>query len=376
MPTFIETTEQLDNACQRWASLDAIALDTEFERTRTYYSRPALVQVCDGDRTFLIDPLAVDDFEPLAILLRSDRVTKVMHACEGDNEVLELITGALTSTVFDTQMAAAFSGYGYSLGYRNLVQSLLGVELSKQETRSNWLGRPLSDAQIAYAVLDVIHLLPMYRRLVAELANLGREGWLGEETERMQARRLADRDPHRAYLRVPQGRSLAGQELGILRALAAWREQEARRRDRPRQMIVTDAELVALARAKPGDGARLGQVTGVSASTVRRYGNELLSVIGEAGPIPGDDPEPRKRDLTRRRERWLKRLKSVVRRRADELNMPETLLVQTRTLEQLVRRAEASHGQLPEQLQGWRAAVIGEPLMSALAALAAAESDL
>lgn len=368
-PEFIETRAQLEGACENWLTLDAVAIDTEFERTRTYYSRPALVQVFDGEQVFFVDPLTVDDFAPLAGLLQCSHVTKVMHASEGDIEVLEQLTGVTPQPIFDTQMAAAFAGHGYSLGYRNLVQTLLGEELAKGETRSDWLQRPLSDAQVRYAALDVVHLLPMYRQLLEALIGLGRDGWLREEIQRVQKRRTADRDPRRAYLRLRHTR-LASTELARLRELAAWREQKARDRDLPRQMIVRDSSLVAMALSGPTSAGDLADIPELSANAVKRYAHALLGAIEQAH---GDDTPPvASPAMERRLDPWLKAMKELVKKKSESLNMPAPLLAQARTLESLVVAAAAGKRELPDALRGWRETVVGAPLMCELQRLAGA----
>jgi len=369
-PTFVDTNAQLEAACKRWMSLDTVGLDTEFERTRTYYSRPALVQIFDDEHVSLIDPLAIDDFEPLAALLSSPDVTKVMHAAEGDMEVLEQLTDIVPVRVFDTQLAAAFTGHGFSLGYRNLTQMLLGEELSKGETRSDWLKRPLSDAQIAYAALDVLHLLRMYEQLRSELCTLGRAGWLDEEMERVQRRRDADRDPRRAYLRIRQGRRLEGGALRALRDLAAWREHEARNRDLPRQMVVRDVSLVAMASARPDSAAQFADIPEFSDKAARRYSDALIEILEQARADDGEAPIVPEPTIERRHAIWLKSLKEVLQSRAATLGVPAPLLAQTRTLEALVATAAAGNDALPEELRGWRGPAIGDQLRAALEGIA------
>ena len=369
-PIFIQNNAQLRRACERWIGSDAIGLDTEFERTRTYYSRPALVQVFDGQQVSLVDPLTIDDFAPLAELLQCSDITKVMHASEGDNEVLEQLTGVIPQRIFDTQVAAAFAGHGYSLGYRKITQLLLGEELSKDETRSDWLKRPLSEAQISYAALDVVHLLPMYRQLRRELIEMGRDTWLAEEISRMQDRRSADRDPRRAYLRIRQTRRLTSTGLATLRALAAWRETEARGRDLPRQMITKDTSLVAIAETSPASVDDLAEIPELSANAVSRYARHLLGAIEQAHC--DDSPPQPAPNVERGHGPWLKSLKELVRHKAELLNIPAPLLAQARTLESLVIATAAGNHAIPQELQGWREAVIGTQLMAELRRLAGA----
>lgn len=368
-PNFIAGRGPLEDACRRWKALDAIGLDTEFERTRTYYSRPALVQVFDGSEVTLIDPLAIDDFAPLGELLRCPDVTKVMHAAEADIEIFEQLTGTVPSPVFDTQVAAAFTGHGYSLGYRGLTQMLLDEDTPKDETRSDWLRRPLSDAQIAYAALDVVHLLPMYRLLEAALVELGRDAWLREEILRVQKRRDADRDPRRAYLRIRGAARLDAEGLRALRELAAWRELEARSRDLPRQTILDDGALLALAMALPADREALAMLPELSESMLSRYSRPLLECIAAARVSPADAAPEMPVALERRLAPRLKVLKEMVRERAEALGIPAPLLAQSRILESLVQAAATGQAGLPEELRGWREALIGAPLLGALEAM-------
>jgi ribonuclease D len=368
-PIFIEHPRALEGACRRWMTLDALALDTEFERTRTYYSRPALVQVFDGERVTLIDPLEIDDFGPLGKLLRYPEVTKVMHAAEADIAIFEQLTGVVPEPVFDTQIAAAFAGHGYSLGYRKLTQMLLGAELAKDETRSDWLKRPLSDAQIAYAALDVVHLLPMYRLLQDTLVELSRDAWLHEEIRRVQKRREADRDPRRAYQRIRSRGHLDAGGRSALRELAAWRELEARDRDVPRQTIIDDASLLALASALPADAEALAAIPELSAAVLSRHASALVGLVLQARALPADAAPAVEVALERRYAPRLKALKELVRQRAEALGMPAPLLAQSRVLEPLVQAAATGEASLPEALRGWRQAVIGTPLLRALEAM-------
>lgn len=368
---FIDDDSGLARACASWSERPCIGLDTEFERTRTYYSRPALVQIFDGEHVSLVDPLAIEDFEPMARLLERAETLKVMHAAEGDVEVLEQLTGVVPSPLFDTQVAAALTGHGFSLGYRALTARLLGEQLAKGETRSNWLRRPLSDAQIAYAALDVLHLLPLYRQLHRELADLGREGWLDEELARIERRRRSERDPRRAYLRIRAPANLDAEQLSALRELAAWREREARARDVPRRKVLDDSDLLHIASVMPRDAEALATHTRLPREIIARYADAIVDAVARAPEAAAKSPPLRQPALERRHGPWLKVLKETLRERADAIGVPAPMLAQTRTLEALVQAAAENRAELPEELHGWRRAVIGEPLMTALEALRA-----
>lgn len=369
-PIFIDNDSDLVRICQRWRECEAIGVDTEFERTRTYYSRPALVQIFDGEHAVLVDPLAVQNFAPLAQVLEGERPHKVMHAAEGDIEVLEQLTGVVPSPLFDTQIAAALAGHGFSLGYRKLTHLLVGIELAKDETRSDWLKRPLAEAQVAYAISDVLHLLPLYHRLRHDLAELGRRSWFDEETERLERRRRTDRDPQRAYLRVRAPGNLEPEQLCALRELAAWREHEARTRDVPRRAILDDSHLLRLASARPSDAAALAARSDLPRKVLTRYADSIVDALARARDAAAQPPPTQRPVLERRYASWLKSLKAVVREQAAALGLPEPVLAQSRTLEAMVQAAAENRAELPEELSGWRRSIVGEPLMATLEALA------
>lgn len=161
-PIWIEQDTELAELCQRWRQQAAIAVDTEFMRTSTFYPIAGLIQIGDGKGCYLIDPLAIQDFTPLRDLLLDESVTKVLHSCSEDLVVFQRLLGIVPAPLFDTQIAAAFAGYGFSLGYAGLVKAVLNTEIPKEETRSDWLQRPLSVAQLKYAALDVAHMLIVY----------------------------------------------------------------------------------------------------------------------------------------------------------------------------------------------------------------------
>ena len=156
--------------CAAWQQLPFVALDTEFMRVDTFYPIAGLLQVGDGERAYLIDPLLIRDWQPFAALLENPALLKVLHACSEDLEVLLRLTGSLPAPLFDTQLAAAYLNLGFSMGYSRLVQAVLGIELPKGETRSDWLQRPLSETQVSYAAEDAVHLAEVYRQLAPQLS--------------------------------------------------------------------------------------------------------------------------------------------------------------------------------------------------------------
>ena len=364
-PIMISNNASLTTACRRWSAAGVIGLDTEFIRERTYYPRPALLQVSDAQGVLLVDPTAVSDFRPLAEVLADPAVLVVMHACGEDFEVLEVMTGTTPCRVFDTQLAAAFAGHGFSLGYRELVATLVDIAIDKGETRSNWLRRPLSPSQLHYATLDVLYLLPLYRHLSSALDGLERRFWLAEEFEHQRGTRAADSRPEASYLRIRGRGALSPARHAVLRQLSAWRETEAMARDMPRRHLLPDQALITLANTPAPPGGRPSPARGMSAQVRRRYGSTVAERIAAAladGPADADYPT----DL-RSHTDTLSRLRDITRQAAEHLALPPELLAPRRALESLLA-ATLKNEAIPPEFQGWRRAVVTSALLDCLRA--------
>ena len=361
--SLITSDAELAAACARWSTAGVIGVDTEFVRERTYHPRPGLIQVADGAGVTMVDPIGVSDFGPLESLLSDPSVVKVMHAYEEDAEVLELLTGVTPERVFDTQLAAAFAGHGFSLGYGSLVEVLLDVVLDKGATRSDWLHRPLSEVQLKYAALDVLHLLPIHERLSREMKALGRVAWFEEELAHRRQARSADRRHEAAYLRVKRRESLAAADHAVLRALSQWRETEAMARDIPRRHLLTDEVLIALA-APSLDPAALEKIPGLSPSALVRYGHAIMMCV-EAARSQGPNPTDTSINL-RPHAATMKRFREIVRREAAAQNLPPELLANRRALEALLISTMFDRTNIPPNFQGWRLNLVTETLLTAL----------
>jgi ribonuclease D len=351
---WIETPDALAATAARWRKAPALGIDTEFVRERTFYPRLGLLQVSDGVRSALIDPVALPDLEPLREVLADPGIVKVAHSPSEDLEVLFHRFGEFPSSLFDTQAAAAFIGLDAAMSYQRLVRELLGVELDKAETRTDWLRRPLSDAQVHYAAQDVELLLPLHELLRARLVENGRLGWLGEESRRLQdaARFLPPAED--AYLRLGGLGGMDRRQLAVLRALAAWRERQARERDLPRNFVLKEAALLALARKQPQRAADLGEIPDLPPRQAERIGETLLRLIREAREASPDAlPAPRPRGARDERGRKLvDKMVEAVRKRAEAMGVTPTLLASRRELKQLLLiRADALP---PPSLAGWR----------------------
>ena len=273
-------TELIDKAC----NTDCVGLDTEFIWERTYYPRLGLIQLALSDEEcFLIDPLAIDDFSPLGRLLGNPGVVKILHDAPQDLMILYRATGVVPQNVFDTRVAAGFSGLSSTISLADLITILLDIDLPKTETRTNWLKRPLDHSQIDYALDDVRYLralrvLLLTRIVVPEIRN-----WLRQELEILGTPEAYDpvADDQR-YLKIKGNGSLDRRGLAILKTLAAWRENEARLRNRPRGHIVNDKVLLVIARERTETFTELSHLDLLSTKKVKRYGEILVTKVQNA----------------------------------------------------------------------------------------------
>ena len=247
----VDNKTDLERTVSRLREHGSFGLDMEFQRERTFRPRLQLVQVSTPDESLLIDPLAFEELDSLWDVVEDPSIEKIVHAGSQDMEIVFARSGKLPHNIFDTQIAAALLGLGDQIGYANLISRMLHRRLKKGETVTDWSIRPLSNAQVEYALDDVRYLHEIREKLWAKLASMGRETWLREETEHYEERRTYERDPQTLWARISRMRSLDPKGLSILRELAIWREEEAQRRDEPRGRIVADETLVEIARRGP-----------------------------------------------------------------------------------------------------------------------------
>ncbi len=354
-----DTADAVTDLAAQLAAHATLGLDTEFLRERTYRAELCLIQVSAGDDAVCIDPIAVTDPGALAGPLTADRIVKVMHASRQDLEVLLPAVG-LVRPVFDTQIAAALAGFAAQIGYAELTRRLLGIELPKAHTRTDWSRRPLSAEQIEYALDDVRHLVPLKLTLEERLEKLGRLAWLAEELAGLADARALTTDPEEAWRRLKGLRELDPARQRLARGLAAWRERRAVERNRPRGWILDDAALRELIVRVPRSRAALEAIAAIPEGVVRHCGEELLACIAAADvpdPAPPLDarqrPDPLKSAL-------VKKLAALNQAVATELGISPEVLATRRDLERV-----AEGGEDIAALRGWRRAVIGERLLAA-----------
>lgn len=355
-PQLVEEAAQLDDLCAQWLELPALAIDTEFVRERTFFPGLGLIQVNDGQRNLLIDPLAIEDLEPFGRVLAAPGVTKILHSCSEDLEVFFHRFGGVPSSLFDSQIAATLAGLGMSLGYGNLVHQLCGVEVPKGETRSNWLQRPLRPAQLSYAALDVAYLLPIYGYLSKRLDELGRSTWLDDEMQRLADTSRFLPDPEEVFLQMGHP-GLTRRELAVLRAAAAWRERKARAKDLPRNFVLPKAALVEMAKRRPRNRQDLEAIGSLRPADRKRRGDTLLRIVRDVQRLPPEMlPERLRRPLDLSAHRGqLDALRKGIQRRAKDLGLPPEFLASRKVAEKILRRhLSGKRPAVPEDLSNWR----------------------
>lgn len=282
---YISTYEELSAFCERAAQFDAIAVDTEFLRERTYHPRLCLVQVATPDECVVIDVIAIDNLAPLAILMRDEGTVKVFHACSQDMEVLNYTLGALPVPIFDTQVAAAFLGERMQTSYNGMVHTFCGVTLRKSESLTDWSRRPLTPEQIEYALDDVRYLIKAYDVIMERLDEAGRVSWVLDEIKPLTDRSHYVVDRRVAFKRVKRINSLTRRQLAVARELAAWREAKAEYANIPRKWLMSDEVLIALSKRPPRDAGSLRRVRGTEQISDADVASALIAIArGESCP--------------------------------------------------------------------------------------------
>ena len=370
---YITERRALDAVCRKVSDASRLAIDTEFVGENTFVPRLELVQIATPEVAAIIDVPAVGSLEPLADVFSASGVQKILHSGRQDLEILLSHCGRIPIPIFDTQLAAAMVGYGTQIAYAQLVHRIVGTKLGKSHTLTNWSQRPLSPEQLAYAIDDVLFLLPIHAHLEDRMRALGRLEWAYEEFERMTAR-LDERhaDPRERYQRIRGWENLRPRAAAVLRELVVWREQQAAARNVPRGRVVRDEVLLELARHTPSTIQRLRGTRGLPTNEVERSGTILLGVIADALALP-ESAWPRM-ERSRRSEPesagQVELLQAVLKACAERSHIAPTLLATASDLQALVECHRAGEHSAPEVelpiLVGWRRALAGDTLLDVL----------
>jgi ribonuclease D len=369
-PVYVTDNAILATLCEQWQQLPLIALDTEFVRVDTFYPRLGLIQVGDGVKNYLLDPLVLSEWAGFIALLSNQAVTKVLHSCSEDLVVFKDFFQQLPTPLFDSQRAAAFLGFGYSISYQNLVKEVLDIEVSKDQTRSDWTRRPLTDEQCNYAALDVAYLPAITQFLKDKLAASKRSEWAEDEFTQMLTAAAPESDAaswQDYYLSLGGAWRLDATQLGALQRLCEWREKQARGRNKPRSWIAKDAELLAIATAMPRDSTALAAIADLPRPLVSRDGADILAIIKAPQNVPAPRPDLTEQPLDAVMRKSLKVCQAIVRQFAEQLGMAPELLARKKQLLPLIYAAQISADfPWPNGLSGWRQALLEDPMRTAL----------
>jgi ribonuclease D len=354
MPDFM-LVDQPDALCAQLLEHDRIGVDTEFMREKTFFAELALLQIATRDRIFCVDPLSGSDMATFWKTV-TDR-TWVLHSARQDLEVVYQTAARMPASIFDTQIAAALLGFAPQIGYANLVKELFGIELAKSHTRADWSRRPLTDALLHYAAEDVEFLLPAYAALAEALDKKGRLSWAEEDSAELLDTSLYETDPQSAVMRLKGAKNLRGPKRSAAARLAAWRETEALRANRPRQWIARDAVLIELASQLPDTLDALQRIEGLPPGLIRRSGNTLLDEIASSRADNGSYRPPAAPNEAQKS--LLKRMQKLTTECAADLGVAAETLAAKKDLARVVMNGDDSS----RLLSGWRRRVIGEELL-------------
>jgi ribonuclease D len=294
---FITTNQALTDFCQQASQAEAIAVDTEFVRTRTLYPQLGLIQIYDGKQLVLVDPLAIDDFSSLTELLTNPNVVKVLHSCSEDLETFWHAFKIMPSPIFDSQFAASITGMGPALGYAKLVEIMLEVTVDKGESRTDWLARPLRIEQCDYAAKDVLYLFQLYPELKARVEEQNKLPWVYAEIANLSAKKRTPIPLDSVYLTIKNNWKLSSKALLVLKKLAAWRTSTARQRDMALNFVVREENLVSIAMLQPSSKNELRSIQGVNPHEVRIHGDALLSIVADCQSVSEEAYPPKVKRL-------------------------------------------------------------------------------
>ena len=360
---FIDTQDLLSEFCKLLEDQAWIAVDTEFHRDQNYYPDLCLVQIGTADLAACIDPLKIEDLSPMLDLFYDPNIVKVMHAGRQDLEIFYHMRGDVPKPIFDTQVAAPLLGLDEQMGYGALVKELLNVNLDKSHSRADWMRRPMPDAQMQYALDDVIYLAQAYPKMISQLNELNRLDWLNDDFATLTSNELYQNPPDKAWRRIRAANKLKSKQLSVLQALASWREETAQKQNRPRNWVCKDDVLIDMSKLIPGDLKELSHIRGVGEGFSNRFGKTILSLIAEAQTkTPEELPEAKiKQKLTPSESALLDALSAIVGLCAEENRLHPSAIASRKNIEALYRGAVDC-----DLTHGWRKQIAGDKLQAFL----------
>ncbi|ANK71971.1 MULTISPECIES: ribonuclease D [Ensifer] len=356
----IETTADLEAACQQLALSNYITIDTEFLRETTFWPELCLIQMASPDLAVIVDPMAKGiDLAPFFALMANPEVIKVFHAARQDIEIIFHLGNLIPHPIFDTQVAAMVCGFGDSVSYDQLVNRVTGTQIDKSSRFTDWSRRPLTEKQLDYALADVTHLRDIYKYLAAELEREGRSLWLTEEMAILEARDTYDLHPDDAWQRLKM-RVKKPIELAALKTVAAWREREARARNVPRGRILKDDAIYEIAQQQPKDAEALARLRTIPKGWERSTaGTAVVEAVNEALAIPKADlPKlPRQSHAPEGAAAAGEMLKVLLKLIAEKQGVAAKIIANSEDLDKIAAEGEKAD---VAALKGWRRELFGE----------------
>lgn len=369
---YIDSSERLRDVVQRLRNEPLLGADTEAAGYHRYFDRLSLVQLSSRTENFLIDPQAVPDLSPLATLFADPAVEKVFHDADYDVRILDRDASLALTSLFDTQVAAAFLGER-QLGLGNIADKYLGLKLPKEHQRADWAERPLTEGMKQYAATDTAHLPALRDRLRDELVKLGRLHWAEEEFRRREGTRFSEPDESReAWMKVKGARDLPPRGLAILRELYDWREGVARELDRATFRVMGNQQLIDLSVNPPASLGALRNVQGVSGGLVDRRGRDIMAAVGRALAVPENElprwPRSPRWERDVELEARVEALKDARNRRADQLGLDPGFVMSRAMLEEVGRAQPRTLDALGAVagVRKWQVEAVGEALLRAM----------
>ncbi|MCK8120886.1 ribonuclease D [Pseudoalteromonas sp. 2CM32C] len=366
----IQTQVQLNTFVEQIQNKPILAIDTEFMRRRTLYPEVALIQVFDGEHLALIDPLAELSLFDFWLVLKDPAVLKVLHSPSEDIEVFQKYAGFVPAPLFDTQFALQLLGEGNCMGFALMVKTLLGIEIDKSESRTNWLQRPLTTKQLDYAAADTFHLLPCFELIIDRINKADLFEIVLDESELIANKRAFQTPDELLYKDIKNAWQLKPHELAVLKELAIWRRNKAIRKNLALNFVLKEHNMTEIAKRGPSSLNSLRQIPGVESIEVNRSGVEILKCIEKAKAIAVDEhPQVLKRliDFPNYKQ-TAKDIKQKITKVAKANNIPEDVLASKKQVNQLISwnwklTAEQKKTHIkPDLLSSWRYSFIKEAL--------------
>ncbi|MBS1999679.1 MAG: ribonuclease D [Cyanobacteria bacterium SZAS LIN-2] len=369
---------ELDHVLQQIDESKEFGLDLEFIPERTYYPIICLVQINVQDKVYLVDPIKLQDLNLLWQRVADPSIVKVVHAASQDLTIIFQRSNLIPQNIFDTQIAAGFLGLGHPAGYGKLLASLFDITLSKTESFTDWQARPLSQSQIDYAIDDALHLLPLYHRIKDQLVERNRLEWVIEECRLYEQPSYYIKESGREFLRVKGAQGLHRRKLAVLQALCLWRDQEAKRKDKPARSVLSDNIMLELARKPPEHLSDIQRIRGVRPDQLQGWGKHIIRVVEETRSMPETElPQwPSGRAPSKSDVLIADVLYMVLKLGSQDLAIAPELISTREELQSFVRLGKAKLGSASSEkegdesdhplMNGWRFELVGSQLLKIL----------